>query len=451
MKQNIQDYLKKVKEKAKDGLNKIRYSINSREMGGSPRISLKMAVGVAVPLIVFVAVLWFFVHFSVREVIVLGNVHYTKEEITKTVQRGIFGGNTFLVSRGRKSFSPENLDLVDQINVEMKDEHTLLITVQERQLIGYVQYLDCNLYFDSEGRVMNSIVREEASEEDEEMQVLTAEAVGKIATSYVTAMKEAPLIRGLSFAWARLHEILPVENTSVFNTILGISRMINKYNIAPDAVDFDENMNITLAYGKITVDLGPDKLMEEKLARVAAILPSIEGKQGILHMEDYDGSSENIVFSQGALTAEEIEGDDAETATDGQETISHEYALVIPENSTGLQSGAGRQNTESLPQNEGDLTQGTQQQGQTGRTEGTQQQGMTGQTEGTQQQGTIGQAQETQQQGTIDQNTGTVQQGATGQTAQPGQTGAAGQGASSPSTGGNQDIRIDKPVLNNLP
>ena len=86
--------------------------------------------------------------------------------------------------------------------------------------------------------------------------------------------------------------------------------MINKYSISPDAVEFDEEMNISLVYDGVTVNLGPDKLMEEKLSRVAAILPSIEGKQGILHMEDYDGSSDNIVFSQTILAAEEIEEED---------------------------------------------------------------------------------------------------------------------------------------------
>jgi cell division protein FtsQ len=228
-----------------------------------------------------------------------------------------------VVSHTRKSFSPDDLELVDQIDVEMQGHHALKITVQERQLIGYVQYLDSDLYFDSEGRIMYSVVREEESADAEEEEVLTAEAVGKTATSYVAAMKEAPLIQGLSFDSVTLHEVLPVEDTSVFNTILGITRMINKYDITPDAVEFDEELNVYLIYGDITVELGQDLLMEEKLARVAAILPSIEGQNGVLHMSDYDGSSDNVVFSKNALSAE---GLDEETTK--SEEISHEYALV---------------------------------------------------------------------------------------------------------------------------
>jgi hypothetical protein len=99
--------------------------------------------------------------------------------------------------------------------------------------------------------------------------------------------------------------------------------MINKYDITPDAVEFDEELNVYLIYGDITVELGQDLLMEEKLARVAAILPSIEGQNGVLHMSDYDGSSDNVVFSKNALSAE---GLDEETTK--SEEISHEYALV---------------------------------------------------------------------------------------------------------------------------
>ena len=417
--------MKKIKQKLQAGLQKSKQRLSSQKLDNIPRVSPKLAAGIGISLVVFAAVLWFFVHFSVHEVIVLGNIHYTKEEITDTVQRGLFGNNTLIVSRSRKSFSPETLDLVDRIEVEMKDEHTLQITVQERQLIGYVQYLDSNLYFDSEGRIMNSVVREEETAE-EEQKVLAAEAVGKTATSYVAAMKEAPQICGLNFAWARLHEILPVEDASVFNTILGISRMINKYSIFPDAVVFDEKMDISLTYGEITVDLGADQLMEEKLARVAAILPSIEGKQGILHMEDYDGSSENIVFSQTLLTAEAVDDEEDETVQekgqseedDTEESVSHEYALVLRDDETAKDTKGDAHTTEADQLTGNPSAESTETvPSATGQTTGS------GQTE------TAGQTTESSQNN----------------------TGKPAEETTPPQSSGTQQIQIDKPVLNNLP
>ncbi len=429
--------MKKIKQKLQAGLQKSKQRLSSQKLDNIPRVSPKLAAGIGISLVVFAAVLWFFVHFSVHEVIVLGNIHYTKEEITDTVQRGLFGNNTLIVSRSRKSFSPETLDLVDRIEVEMKDEHTLQITVQERQLIGYVQYLDSNLYFDSEGRIMNSVVRQEETDE-EEQQVLAAEAVGKTATSYVAAMKEAPQIRGLNFAWARLHEVLPVEDASVFNTILGISRMINKYSIFPDAVVFDEEMDISLIYGEITVDLGADQLMEEKLARVAAILPSIEGKQGILHMEDYDGSSENIVFSQTLLTAEAVDDEEDEAVQekgqsekdDTEESVSHEYALVLRDDEATKDTKDDAHTTEADQLTGKPLSESAQSTAGDYPAESTETApSATGQTTGSDQTETDGHTTESSQ-----NNTGNPEKETT-----------------PPQSSGTQQIQIDKPVLNNLP
>lgn len=427
------------------------------------RIGPGKALLAAMALIVLAALLSFINYYSLQNVTVLGNVHYTEEEIRAEVTNGILGNNTWVVSHTRSSFTPDTMELIDQIDVTMKDHHTLQITVQERQLIGYVQYLDCNLYFDSEGRVMDSVIREEESGTDTadgESEALTAEAVGKTATSFVAAMKEAPLITGLSFTHAQLHEILPVSDDSVFYTILGIARMINKYDINPDAVNFDENMQITLTYGDLTVKLGKDELIEEKLARVAAILPSIEDKSGILHMEDYTSGTQNIVFSQSVLAAEGIDEDEdtttgdaagdtaagedtagastadtttSKTTTAGQTTgtVDHSYALVTVKKQQATSQNTdttsqGSTTTETTGQSTVDTTQQTGTTGQS--TTDTTQQGTTGTTSGTTQQGTNGITSGTTSQGSTSTTTGTTQQGTTG----------------------SSDIQIDKPVLGNL-
>ena len=431
------------------------------------RIGPGKALFAAMVLIVLAALLSFINYYSLQNVTVLGNVHYTEEEIKAEVTKGILGNNTWVVSHTRSSFTPDDMELIDQIDVTMKDHHTLQITVQERQLIGYVQYLDCNLYFDSEGRVMDSVIREEENgtdTADSESEALTAEAVGKTATSFVAAMKEAPRITGLSFTHAQLHEILPVSDDSVFYTILGIARMINKYDINPDEVNFDENMQITLTYGNLTVNLGKDELIEEKLTRMAAILPSIEGKSGILHMEDYTSGTQNIVFSQSVLAAEGIDADEdtttgdatgdttaaedttgdstadttSKTTTAGQTTgtVDHSYALVAVKKQQSTS-----QNTDTTPQDGTSTTTKT-----TGQStvDTTQQTGTAGQdTTDLTQQGTTGTTSGTTSQGSTSTTTGTAGQSTTGTTTGQNPSGSTG-------TSGSGDIQIDKPVLGNL-
>ncbi len=433
------------------------------------RIEPGKALLVAMLLVFFIFLLSFINYYSLDSVIVLGNVHYTEDEIRSEVTKGLFGNNTWIVSRLKDSFVPENMELIDQIDVTMKDHHTLQITVQERQLIGYVQYLDCNLYFDSEGRVMDSVVSDTSESTDtagEGTEALTAEAVGKTATSFVTAMKEAPRINGLDFTSAQLHEILPVKDASVFYTILGIARMVNKYDINPDAVNFDETMQITLTYKDVTVNLGKDELIEEKLARVAAILPSIEGKNGVLHMEDYTSGTQNIVFSQNVLAAEDVDEDETDTAADGstqtKDTTAESDTSTdgAAESAAGDGTGSVSSDTAVSDKNTGKTTDHSlalvtvkKQQTSAAQTEQTQ----TGNTTGNQSTAgavTSGSESQTTQQGTTQQNTtqqGTTQQGTTQQnTTQQGTTQQDAAGQLTDGTAGSDNVQIDKPVLGNL-
>lgn len=65
----------------------------------------------------------------------------------------------------------------------------------------------------------------------------------------------------------------------------------------PDRIVFDAK-NISLYYGQVEVMLGEDYLLEEKMNRASAILPQLDGMEGILHLEDYEKGTENIIFEK---------------------------------------------------------------------------------------------------------------------------------------------------------
>ena len=54
----------------------------------------------------------------------------------------------------------------------------------------------------------------------------------------------------------------------------------------------------TLYYGNIRVLLGQDTLLEEKIARVAAILPKLSNEAGELHLEEFTSGTTQIIFSR---------------------------------------------------------------------------------------------------------------------------------------------------------
>ncbi len=81
--------------------------------------------------------------------------------------------------------------------------------------------------------------------------------------------------------------------------MLALTRMTEKYNITPDSVEFNENSEIILHYyDTVRILLGTDTALEEKMTRVAAILPSLSGLSGELHMEDYKDGDSSFVFSK---------------------------------------------------------------------------------------------------------------------------------------------------------
>ena len=224
--------------------------------------------------------------------------------------------------------------------------------MNEKEIVGYVARDGQKMYFDKDGNVVESEAQEESeildpeaarqeletlrqeaeqqealkeqqeedgeSQQDEEndgtgstpvqqVQVLepevSTESEDGSGQSRV-AVTDVPLILGVDMQNVQLGEKITVENDGIFNTILGITRMVEKYQILPESVLFDSDYNITLVYneGKIHCQLGQDTLLEEKITRVAALLlPELENLTGILHLEDYTEETVNIFFSEESL------------------------------------------------------------------------------------------------------------------------------------------------------
>ena len=128
-------------------------------------------------------------------------------------------------------------------------------------------------------------------------------AASQNSGSGVTASDDAdncyiPFIEGLSFSDAAVGEILPVKDTAVFSMLSSLKNIVNKNNIIPDAVMFDENGNLLLTYGEAQVNLGSGSYLEARLEELTGILPSLSGLSGILHLENYDGSQNRLIFDK---------------------------------------------------------------------------------------------------------------------------------------------------------
>lgn len=139
----------------------------------------------------------------------------------------------------------------------------------------------------------------ESSTSDGALSADTIKSARVTTTDFQPTLSDVPLVTGLTFDYVTVNEQLPVEKPAVFRTMLALTRMTEKYNITPDSVEFNENSEIILHYyDTVRILLGTDTALEEKMTRVAAILPSLSGFSGELHMEDYKDGDSSFVFSK---------------------------------------------------------------------------------------------------------------------------------------------------------
>ena len=207
--------------------------------------------------------------FTVDTVIVDGNVHYSDEEIQEMVLGGSIGRNSLYLSMKYRNKQVEDVPFVETMDVKILSPDTVRITVYEKSMAGFVEYMGQYFYFDKDGTVVES---------------------SSVKTLGV------PQIKGLDFDHIVLLEKLPVEDDTIFKHILDISQLLEKYGISAEQIYFDKNYEVTLYFGKSRVKLGNTDYIDEKIMKLKMILPNIEGKSGVLRMENYTPQSTDVTF-----------------------------------------------------------------------------------------------------------------------------------------------------------
>ena len=207
---------------------------------------------------------------TIKTVYVEGNAHYTKEEIQNMVMDGPLGNNSLYLSLKFRDKGMENVPFVDVMNVSIISPDTIKITVYEKSLVGYVKYLDTNMYFDKDGYVVESSA---------------------------VRIQGIPQVTGLAFDYMVLDEPLPVEDAEVFTSILDITKLLKKYELESEKIFFHASGDITVYFGDVKVALGNEPArMEDKITLLPTFLPELEGKTGTLQMEKYDEGSGKYTF-----------------------------------------------------------------------------------------------------------------------------------------------------------
>ena len=196
--------------------------------------------------------------YTVSTVYVEGNVQYTEDEIKDIVMSGFLGDNSLYLSLKYRNKGIEGVPFVDTMDVKVLAPDTIKIIVYEKVLTGYVRFMDTYMYFDKDGYVVES---------------------SSIRTAGV------PQVTGLKFDHVVVGQALPVEDKDIFNKILNVTKLLNKYELKADKLYFNRAGEVTVYFGEVKVALGSESLaMEDKLMLLPELLPSLEGKKGTLQM-----------------------------------------------------------------------------------------------------------------------------------------------------------------------
>jgi len=235
--------------------------------------------------------------FRVKRVEVTGNIHNTDHEIRDSIMVGPMSNNTLLLSLFNRHPKMENADFIDHISVEYLNRNSLRVRVSEKNAVGYLAFENAYWYFDENGivTVMTTAPERRPYSADEELPFgeLDSKSDGTPRETYII-----PCVEGVMISDAQVGSVLAVSDPSIFATITSITGMINKNGIVPDRVVLMDDSTWTMICGTITVLLGKDEHLEDKIEELAGILPAAEGLSGVLHLENFDGTQNRIIFDK---------------------------------------------------------------------------------------------------------------------------------------------------------
>ena len=229
--------------------------------------------------------------FTVENVVVEGNELYSSTQIENMVLNDEYSWNSLYVDLKYRFVDIGEVPFVDTMEVSLDNPHTVHIKVYEKGMLGYlyINSIGQNAYFDKDGFVVET------------------------STEVIDGV---PKITGISCEEVVLYEKLQLENSDILRDLLNLTQTLKKYNLLPDEIQYDSNMEPVLYYGTIQVKIGSEDNLSQKVVRLSIILPQLDGLSGTLHLETWTPETTDIIWDR----AEEQPDTEEETEEATEET-----------------------------------------------------------------------------------------------------------------------------------
>lgn len=233
--------------------------------------------------------------FTVENVVVEGNELYSSTQIENMVLNDEYSWNSLYVDLKYRFVDIGEVPFVDTMEVSLDNPHTVHIKVYEKGMLGYlyINSIGQNAYFDKDGFVVET------------------------STEVIDGV---PKITGISCEEVVLYEKLQLENSDILRDLLNLTQTLKKYNLLPDEIQYDSNMEPVLYYGTIQVKIGSEDNLSQKVVRLSIILPQLDGLSGTLHLETWTPETTDIIWDR----AEEQPDTEEETTEEATEETTEE-------------------------------------------------------------------------------------------------------------------------------
>ena len=231
--------------------------------------------------------------FTVENVVVEGNELYSSTQIENMVLNDEYSWNSLYVDLKYRFVDIGEVPFVDTMEVSLDNPHTVHIRVYEKGMLGYlyINSIGQNAYFDKDGFVVET------------------------STEVIDGV---PKITGISCEEVVLYEKLQLENSDILRDLLNLTQTLKKYDLLPDEIQYDSNMEPVLYYGTIQVKIGSEDNLSQKVVRLSIILPQLDGLSGTLHLETWTPETTDIIWDR----AEEQSETEEETTEEPSEEPS---------------------------------------------------------------------------------------------------------------------------------
>lgn len=228
-------------------------------------IKMLLLIGV---LFLAAVLIWGYNLFRLKHITYEGLTRYSEREFTEQLQ------DSFLMTCTpffclHHSVSKTEIPFIETYEINYVDRNSVRIVVYEKRVTGCISLMGGYLYFDKDGIVVESSDRR---------------------------IEGIPLVEGLEFDEIILYQKLQIQKQSLFNTILELTRLMEKNGIEVEKISFSSDYQVTLYCGTLEVLLGKRDSYDEQMNALKGILAAANGRSGTLDMRNYSKENKEVIL-----------------------------------------------------------------------------------------------------------------------------------------------------------